>query len=97
MNQISTYYEFTGLRPRIKRAIRRDWLELQGNCCALCDREISQLRLSALDHCHATDKLRGMLCLRCNNMMAAIDRGAVWLDRALAYAQKPGAIWSVAD
>jgi hypothetical protein len=35
----------------------------QGNACAICGK--SGLRL-CIDHCHATGKVRGLLCNRCN-------------------------------
>lgn len=42
-----------------------DLLELQGGRCAICRRWPGKRRL-AVDHCHATGTVRGLLCMRCN-------------------------------
>jgi hypothetical protein len=58
-------------------------LKSQGGHCALCPQLPNKTRLH-VDHDHATMKIRGLLCSRCNRSMAAIDDCA-WHDRALAY------------
>jgi Recombination endonuclease VII len=41
--------------------------EAQGGVCYICRKpETVRTRLS-VDHCHATGKVRGLLCLSCNN------------------------------
>lgn len=50
-------------------------LAAQGGTCALCPAEISQDgRRLAVDHDHETGVVRGVLCLRCNNQIALVDR-----------------------
>ncbi|QUI30668.1 endonuclease VII domain-containing protein [Streptomyces alfalfae] len=46
--------------------------EYQGGRCAIC-RETRQRNL-AVDHCHKTEAIRGLLCQRCNGHLLA--RGA---------------------
>ena len=41
-------------------------LRQQDNKCAICQREKSQMRDFAVDHHHATGKVRGILCSPCN-------------------------------
>ena len=47
-------------------------LQAQGGCCALCKtQEYSHKRNGrfvrfAVDHCHTTGRIRGLLCWRCN-------------------------------
>jgi hypothetical protein len=44
----------------------------QNNCCAICKIHISEHKERkgdkqfAVDHCHTTNKIRGLLCYRCN-------------------------------
>jgi hypothetical protein len=65
----------------------------QGGKCPLCDR---QLQLSAdglnshqapVDHCHKSERVRGILCVNCNLGLGLVEREG-WLDRALAYKKK---------
>ncbi|MGN7135820.1 endonuclease VII domain-containing protein [Streptomyces pseudogriseolus] len=46
--------------------------EAQGGKCAIC-RETRKTNL-AVDHCHKTEAIRGLLCARCNGQLLA--RGA---------------------
>lgn len=39
-------------------------LKSQNNCCKLC--QVNPIRTPVIDHCHATDKVRGIVCQRCN-------------------------------
>jgi hypothetical protein len=60
-------------------------LEAQDSKCAICNTEQSKLtRKLVVDHCHTTNKVRGLLCSHCNvgigmlkenedNLMAAIQ------------------------
>jgi hypothetical protein len=40
-------------------------LKLQGGVCAICQKKPTTRRL-AVDHCHTTGRIRGLLCFRCN-------------------------------
>lgn len=59
-------------------------LETQGGVCAVCGKEPTNPRI---DHDHATGKVRGILCHRCNLLIAGMD-DAAWLQKALAYLEK---------
>lgn len=56
------------------------------NCCAICSRPAGKRRLH-VDHDHASGKVRGILCLRCNFMMYALDNPD-WFEKATKYKNK---------
>jgi hypothetical protein len=59
--------------------------ELQGEC-PLCQRWYAAL---AVDHCHKTGKVRGLLCLGCNRSLGYLeDRD--WRKRAVKYLRENG-------
>jgi hypothetical protein len=55
--------------------------------CALCDRTPAQERYGHLnvDHCHATGKVRGLLCTPHNHALGKLGDSEAALLRALAY------------
>jgi len=66
-----------GLTPEAYTAL----LDLQGGKCAICRARPISKRL-AVDHDHATDAVRGLLCSRCNHDLM----GAAWDSSAMALA-----------
>lgn len=68
-------------------------LHEQGGKCGICQKPLTfhrdkyDAKVSAyVDHSHETDKVRGILCVRCNSMLSNRD----WLLKALAYLEKYG-------
>lgn len=60
-------------------------LERQGGKCALCgEHGSSRVRRLAVDHCHKTDKVRGLLCVKCNTALARVEIPG-WAKKAVAY------------
>lgn len=62
-------------------------LARQNGQCAICGREghdKCNTRL-AVDHCHATKKVRGLLCGNCNNGLGRFQDDVALLERALSY------------
>lgn len=57
----------------------------QRGACAICKRT-SHERLS-VDHCHATGKVRGLLCRKCNSGLAFYEDDQTRLLAAIAYLQ----------
>lgn len=66
-------------------------LRLQKGKCAICRQEPQPLRDGRtgwmIDHCHKTDKVRGLLCKNCNWMLGQakdspeiLRLGAIYLD-----------------
>ena len=68
--------------------------EIQSDLCAICGNpeksrgtrkhfDVGKSRL-AIDHDHRTNKVRGLLCMECNNRLAALEMHD-WLRKAMAY------------
>ena len=58
--------------------------EKQNGVCAICGLPEITLRLQ-VDHCHATGKIRGLLCLYCNNVIGKANDDTVILKKAIKY------------
>lgn len=59
-------------------------LDKQNNSCALCYRKPSVTRFH-VDHCHATGRVRGILCHQCNWYLGVIDADPSILERIKVY------------
>jgi hypothetical protein len=64
----------------------------QGGVCAICGKSEEIKNPSArdrsslaVDHCHETGKIRGLLCFKCNTGIGALGDSIQGLERALAY------------
>ena len=68
--------------------------ERQGGVCAICKKPESAkgphgtARELAVDHCHDTGKIRGLLCSRCNTSIGNLTVSDGTLRRASAYLRK---------
>lgn len=61
--------------------------EEQGGVCAICGNPETDKRNHrlAVDHCHETDKIRGLLCKSCNIGLGMFKDNTNNLTRAVAY------------
>jgi hypothetical protein len=73
----------------------KDLLNKQNGVCAICGEKESVLRraksgqeMLAIDHCHVTGKIRGLLCFKCNTGIGALGDSVEGLERALSYLRK---------
>ena len=67
----------------------RKILDSQGGSCWICRGGTSK-RFLAVDHCHKTGDVRGLLCARCNGVLADFRDNPEWFQRAIEYlALKP--------
>jgi hypothetical protein len=67
-------------------------LEQQGGVCAICkcketliDRRTGEVRKLAVDHCHESKKVRGLLCRRCNMVLGGVADSIDLLKRMINY------------
>lgn len=58
-----------GLLPEELLKMAKD----QNNKCKICYRSPTGKRPLAIDHCHKTGKVRGLLCYRCNTQISILE------------------------
>ena len=64
-------------------------LRVQGNSCAVCSKsEKEEGRALAIDHCHETKKIRGLLCTNCNTGLGNFKDDVDKLRSAIEYLDK---------
>lgn len=68
-----------------------EMLERQNHVCAICDQKEcrknswGEIRSLAIDHCHKTKKVRGLLCDDCNNLLGRAKDNQNILKKAIFY------------
>lgn len=63
-------------------------LQRQGGKCAICNEPPIAPRPLAVDHCHTTGRVRGLLCDRCNHGIGHLGDSPARLQAAIAYLVK---------
>ena len=61
-----------------------EMLKSQNGVCAICCNPEKKRRL-AVDHCHNTGKIRGLLCTRCNTSIGRFNDDVELLQKAIDY------------
>ena len=66
-------------------------IKLQSGKCPGClrERELATLKRTAIDHCHTTDRVRGILCNKCNCGMGLLNDNPAILQRLTRYLLAP--------
>ena len=60
----------------------------QNGCCAICETHNSKLSKSlAVDHCHTTGEIRGLLCQNCNTALGKFKDNITLLQNSVNYLQ----------
>lgn len=63
-----------------------DLFNKQDGCCAICgNHQINMKRRLSVDHCHETNKVRGLLCQKCNRGLGLFNDSLDVLDKAKEY------------
>ena len=57
----------------------------QNNCCAICKTIFSVKKHTHIDHCHLTNKVRGILCHSCNTSLGHFRDSIQTLKNAIEY------------
>lgn len=63
-----------------------DLFNKQGGCCAICGNHQSNFtKALAIDHCHKTGRVRGLLCMICNTALGKFNDDELLLHAAIKY------------
>lgn len=67
-----------------------EMLEEQNYCCAICGTDVASCDKGsgnhlAVDHCHITNKVRGLLCASCNILLGKAKDNITILQSAISY------------
>jgi len=88
---IETFDKFTDMRLKKKFGISLDeynqLYKKQNGLCAICGNPENGKKLS-IDHCHKTDKIRGLLCQCCNWGLGSFKDNPKLLNKAIEYLQQ---------
>jgi len=76
---------YSSLTDDQKKKVKTRFIIKQDAKCAICGQPEKELRKKlVLDHNHTTDKVRGLLCNRCNSMLGGIE-DKDFLKKAINY------------
>jgi hypothetical protein len=64
-----------------------DMYHEQGGRCGICRTRLNSKRYKAfaVDHCHTTGKIRGLLCTQCNTGLGLFKDDPVRLEKAIEW------------
>lgn len=70
-------------------------LQSQDNKCAICNQNETTLnnkkdkiKRLAVDHCHETGKIRGLLCYKCNIALGKFKDNIILLEKSISYLEQ---------
>lgn len=90
----SEQYAAAARRRELKRKFNltveqyEDMLAAQGGVCAICRKPPNEGKRLAVDHCHKTNKVRGLLHGNCNRGVGLLGDDPVLLRAAAEYLEK---------
>lgn len=67
-----------------------EMMETQNGLCAICKKPEPLGRELAIDHCHTTGAIRGLLCTKCNLGLGMLGDDLESLERAYSYLKSRG-------
>jgi hypothetical protein len=67
-------------------------LTAQASGCAICGEPHKQGKVLHVDHCHVTEKVRGLLCAPCNTALGGFRDNEEFLLRAVSYLKGGGEV-----
>jgi len=67
---------------------KQSMIDKQNALCAICKRPLKSTHDVCVDHCHDTNKVRGILCRKCNLGIGHFDDSIKYLKDAIKYLRK---------
>ena len=67
-----------------------DMLAKQQGGCAMCGKKCKSGKSLSVDHCHATGKIRGLLCAKCNMSLGCLNDDPGLMRRGADYLEANG-------
>jgi len=69
---------------------RDQMIEDQDGKCKICGDKLDMGKFTHVDHCHVSGKVRGVLCLACNNGIERFKDSVDIMEKAIQYLQQSG-------
>lgn len=57
----------------------------QNNMCKICENEFKNTKDTHIDHCHDSNKIRGLLCNSCNIALGQFNDNIEFMENAIKY------------
>jgi hypothetical protein len=67
---------------------KEQMLVSQDSCCAICGEKIANISKAHVDHNHINNKIRALLCVRCNLLLGYAKENILTLEKAIIYLRK---------
>ncbi len=93
-NKSASLHKETVLRRNLKYhygitlELYNEFLASQNGLCAICHKTCISGRKLAVDHDHDTNKIRGLLCSKCNTGIGLFEDNVILLENAIAYLRR---------
>lgn len=87
-------YKRAVLERNLGRKYGLDWdgwgeiFEAQEDKCAGCSAPLREGRGTHVDHCHTSDRVRGLLCSKCNRALGCVGDSVKTLERLVVYLRR---------
>lgn len=98
-NALKNFY-YVGKGKGMIKVTKEQYKELhekQNGLCDICGRpermpnaKKNGIKRLAIDHCHTTNKVRGLLCQKCNQSLGGFEDSIKTITSAIAYLKKHG-------
>jgi len=69
----------------ITAEFKQNLVQMQNNCCAICNNVFKNTKDTHVDHCHTNKNVRGLLCSTCNTGIGMFKDDSKLLQLAIKY------------
>ena len=76
------------VKYNMTREDRQNLIDQQNGQCAICGYFFKSEKHTHIDHCHTTNKIRGILCSYCNVALGLLKDSPEILESAIKYLKK---------